>query len=130
MQTTVLWIYIVLLVVGYDWRAFRNMATQEAMDTALIAHAATLEAVDQVVAGAPPDDLNDLARVGTVLELEPGHEALAWYGRGPVETYPDRHRAGTIEHGQCGHAAELQDLRLLSVLVSNLVARVDQIGEG
>ncbi|HEX5588702.1 MAG TPA: glycoside hydrolase family 2 TIM barrel-domain containing protein [Candidatus Limnocylindrales bacterium] len=43
-----------------------------------------------------PDTLPDLARVGTVLELEAGHEALAWYGRGPTETYPDRRRAGTI----------------------------------
>ncbi|MES2209148.1 MAG: glycoside hydrolase family 2 TIM barrel-domain containing protein [Chloroflexota bacterium] len=43
-----------------------------------------------------PAELTDLARVGTVLELEPGHEALTWYGRGPVETYPDRRRAGTI----------------------------------
>lgn len=45
---------------------------------------------------AVPTELNDLARVGTVLELEPGHEALTWYGRGPEETYPDRRRAGTI----------------------------------
>jgi beta-galactosidase len=44
-----------------------------------------------------PAELNDLARVGTVLELGPGHEALTWYGRGPEETYPDRRRAGTIE---------------------------------
>lgn len=43
-----------------------------------------------------PAELADLARVGTVLELEPGHEALAWYGRGPQETYPDRRRSGTI----------------------------------
>ncbi|MBI2762774.1 MAG: DUF4981 domain-containing protein [Chloroflexi bacterium] len=43
-----------------------------------------------------PAALADLARVGTVLELGPGHEALTWYGRGPVETYPDRRRAGTI----------------------------------
>ena len=45
---------------------------------------------------AVPSELHDLARVGTVLELEPGHEALTWYGRGPEETYPDRRRAGTI----------------------------------
>ena len=43
-----------------------------------------------------PTALADLARVGTVLEFEPGHEALTWYGRGPVETYPDRRRAGGI----------------------------------
>ncbi|HSO30127.1 MAG TPA: glycoside hydrolase family 2 TIM barrel-domain containing protein [Candidatus Sulfomarinibacteraceae bacterium] len=44
-----------------------------------------------------PDELNDLARVGTALEIAPGHEALTWYGRGPEETYPDRRRAGTID---------------------------------
>ena len=43
-----------------------------------------------------PPVLADLARVGTVLELEPGHEALTWFGRGPIETYPDRRRAGSI----------------------------------
>lgn len=43
-----------------------------------------------------PATLADLARVGTTLEFDPGHEALTWYGRGPVETYPDRRRAGTI----------------------------------
>jgi beta-galactosidase len=43
-----------------------------------------------------PPVLADLARVGTVLELEPGVEGLTWFGRGPIETYPDRRRAGTI----------------------------------
>lgn len=43
-----------------------------------------------------PDDLADLARVGTVLELAAGFEALTWYGRGPHETYPDRSRAGMV----------------------------------
>ena len=43
-----------------------------------------------------PAALADLARVGTVMEFEPGYEALTWYGRGPVETYPDRQRAGGI----------------------------------
>jgi beta-galactosidase len=43
-----------------------------------------------------PPVLADLARVGTILELEAGHERLTWFGRGPTETYPDRCRAGTI----------------------------------
>ncbi|MEO8462614.1 MAG: glycoside hydrolase family 2 TIM barrel-domain containing protein [Chloroflexota bacterium] len=43
-----------------------------------------------------PPELNDLARVGTILEFEPGFESMTWYGRGPHETYPDRRRAGTI----------------------------------
>ena len=43
-----------------------------------------------------PDDLDDLPRVGTVLELLPGHETLRWFGSGPHETYPDRKRGGLI----------------------------------
>jgi beta-galactosidase len=43
-----------------------------------------------------PDALADLARVGTVLEVASGPEALRWYGSGPIETYPDRRRAGIV----------------------------------
>ena len=43
-----------------------------------------------------PDDLSDLARVGTVLELAPGLETLRWFGSGPHETYPDRKRGGLV----------------------------------
>ncbi|MEO5919072.1 MAG: glycoside hydrolase family 2 TIM barrel-domain containing protein [Candidatus Limnocylindrales bacterium] len=43
-----------------------------------------------------PPELNDLARVGTILEFEPGFESVTWFGRGPHETYPDRRRGGTI----------------------------------
>ncbi len=43
-----------------------------------------------------PDEMADLARVGTVLEVQPGLETLEWFGRGPHETYPDRRRAGAI----------------------------------
>jgi len=43
-----------------------------------------------------PAVLADLPRVGTLLTLPPGHEALAWYGTGPHETYPDRARCGQL----------------------------------
>ena len=43
-----------------------------------------------------PDELTDLARVGTVLELRPGLERLEWFGSGPHETYPDRKRGGQV----------------------------------
>ena len=43
-----------------------------------------------------PDELTDLARVGIVLETVPGLEKAEWFGRGPVETYPDRRRAGAV----------------------------------
>ena len=43
-----------------------------------------------------PDELVDLARVGTLLEVVPGLERLDWFGRGPHETYPDRRRGGAV----------------------------------
>ena len=43
-----------------------------------------------------PESLTDLPRVGTVLEVVPGLEALEWFGGGPHETYPDRRRAGLV----------------------------------
>jgi beta-galactosidase len=43
-----------------------------------------------------PDALPDLPRVGTVLAVVPGLEALTWFGTGPVETYPDRRRGGRV----------------------------------
>jgi beta-galactosidase len=43
-----------------------------------------------------PDELVDLARVGTVLEIVEGLEGLRWSGSGPHETYPDRKRGGIV----------------------------------
>ena len=43
-----------------------------------------------------PDELEDLPRVGTVLEAAAGLEALEWFGTGPHETYPDRRRGGAV----------------------------------
>ncbi len=37
-----------------------------------------------------PEDLTDLPRVGIEFALAPGHDSLEWFGRGPMETYPDR----------------------------------------
>jgi beta-galactosidase len=43
-----------------------------------------------------PEALADLARVGVVMEAVPGLEQTEWFGRGPVETYPDRRRGEPI----------------------------------
>ncbi len=43
-----------------------------------------------------PDGLTDLARVGTLLTVRAGLEALRYYGSGPHETYPDRKRGGIV----------------------------------
>jgi beta-galactosidase len=43
-----------------------------------------------------PAALADLPRVGTIVEIAAGLEALEWLGSGPHETYPDRKRAGVV----------------------------------
>jgi beta-galactosidase len=43
-----------------------------------------------------PDGLTDVARVGVVLEVIAGLEDVEWFGRGPVETYPDRRRGAPV----------------------------------
>jgi beta-galactosidase len=43
-----------------------------------------------------PPSLTDLARVGVTFHLRPGFERLRWYGRGPLENYPDRNRGAVL----------------------------------
>ena len=43
-----------------------------------------------------PEALADLARVGVVMEAAAGLERTEWYGRGPVESYPDRWHGSPI----------------------------------
>ncbi len=43
-----------------------------------------------------PVELDDLPRVGTVIEVVAGLEDVEWFGSGPHETYPDRRRGGLI----------------------------------
>jgi beta-galactosidase len=68
------------IVVGSEWRV-RSLAG----GNLLVEESATI-----------PDELVDLARVGTVLEAAAGLDEVEWFGRGPHETYPDRNRAGRI----------------------------------
>ncbi len=43
-----------------------------------------------------PDDLDDLARIGVTFALRPGFDELRWFGRGPLENYPDRNRGAML----------------------------------
>jgi beta-galactosidase len=43
-----------------------------------------------------PGHLDDLARVGVSFELRPGFDHVRWYGRGPLENYPDRNRGAML----------------------------------
>ena len=52
--------------------------------------------VRAVQSASVPGVLADLPRVGTAITLRPGLEALAWFGTGPHETYPDRSRGGRL----------------------------------
>ena len=43
-----------------------------------------------------PEALDDVARVGVTFELAPGFDRLRWFGRGPLENYPDRNRGAVL----------------------------------
>jgi beta-galactosidase len=43
-----------------------------------------------------PDRLDDVARVGVTFELPAGFDRLRWFGRGPLENYPDRNRGAVL----------------------------------
>ena len=43
-----------------------------------------------------PPELDDVARVGVSFELRPGVDRVRWYGRGPLENYPDRNRGAVL----------------------------------
>ncbi|MEV4859914.1 glycoside hydrolase family 2 TIM barrel-domain containing protein [Streptomyces ossamyceticus] len=53
-----------------------------------------------------PEELTDVARVGTVFETTGGFDRLAWYGQGPWESYPDRAVGAPVGH----HSAAVDDL--------------------
>jgi beta-galactosidase len=53
-----------------------------------------------------PEALSDLARVGVVMEAVPGLEQTEWFGRGPVESYPDRRRGAPIARWRSTVTAE------------------------
>ena len=44
----------------------------------------------------PEGDLPELPRLGCAFVAQPSLDNVAWYGYGPMETYPDRHRSATI----------------------------------
>jgi beta-galactosidase len=43
-----------------------------------------------------PEALADLARVGVTFQLQRGFDAMRWFGRGPLENYPDRNRGAVL----------------------------------
>ncbi|WP_327745351.1 DUF4981 domain-containing protein [Streptomyces europaeiscabiei] len=53
-----------------------------------------------------PEELTDVARVGTVFETADGFDRLAWYGQGPWESYPDRAAGAPVGH----HSATVDEL--------------------
>lgn len=94
--------------------------------------------IDSYVRVAP--ELIDLPRVGLELQLSPQLEQLAWYGRGPVDTYSDRKAGAEIgvfessvteqyvpyimpqEHG---HKTDVRWLRLTDAAGRGLEFRAD-----
>ncbi len=53
----------------------------------------SVDAANDVLLGSK--DMLDLPRVGVRLDLAAGLESLIWFGRGPLENYPDR-KAGSL----------------------------------
>ncbi len=49
-----------------------------------------------------PDEIDDVARLGVSFELRPGFDRLRWYGRGPLENYPDRNRGAVLGVWEAG----------------------------
>jgi beta-galactosidase len=47
-----------------------------------------------------PDAWNDIPRVGVRFEVPAGYENFNWFGLGPDESYPDRHKAQTVGRWQ------------------------------
>ncbi|HYN35252.1 MAG TPA: beta-galactosidase small subunit, partial [Ilumatobacteraceae bacterium] len=43
-----------------------------------------------------------LPRVGVSFELPPGFDRVRWYGRGPLENYPDRNRGALLGTWEAG----------------------------
>ena len=43
-----------------------------------------------------PDGIDDLGRIGLRWDLLPELDEVTWYGRGPVESYPDRRRGAYL----------------------------------
>ena len=53
-----------------------------------------------------PKDLDDLPRIGLLAALNPAFAQLAYYGRGPVENYSDRHIGTPLARYESSVAAE------------------------
>jgi beta-galactosidase len=43
-----------------------------------------------------PPELDDLARIGVTFQLPGRYRSVSWYGRGPLENYPDRNRGAML----------------------------------
>jgi beta-galactosidase len=67
------------------WQTEAGININHSQIVTLIAHGIAVK--ERVVI---PKALNDLARIGTVMELSGDLESLTWFGIGPHESYPDR----------------------------------------
>jgi len=65
-------------------------------------HVETLDDGSQVHTHDVIVELDDLPRVGVSFELAPGFDRVRWYGRGPMENYPDRNRGAPLGVWEAG----------------------------
>ncbi len=59
-----------------------------------------------------PDDWPDMPRVGIRFAVPTGYETLSWFGLGPDESYPDRHKAQTVGLWQSSVSDQFHDYPL------------------
>ena len=80
------------LAAGLDRRSADDVVEHrhdvEVQDDGSVIHAHTV---------VVPPELTDLARVGVTFQLPGRFRSVNWYGRGPLENYPDRNRGAVLD---------------------------------
>lgn len=71
-------------------------------EAGVVRHVQVLTAVEGAIHVAEsaelPEQLDDVARVGSVFETVAGLDLMEWYGQGPWESYPDRAFGAPVGH--------------------------------
>ena len=75
------------------WTIRRRLGDHVSHEQSIAAIPGGAEITERLVT---PGDWTDLARIGVRFTAPPDLEALRWFGLGPHDTYPDRHRSGRI----------------------------------
>ncbi|MEX1656483.1 glycoside hydrolase family 2 TIM barrel-domain containing protein [Streptomyces pseudovenezuelae] len=87
-----------------------TVRAEYACEAGVVRHVQVLTAVEGGIhveeSAELPDELDDVARVGSVFETVAGLDLMEWYGQGPWESYPDRGFGAPVGH----HAVPVDEL--------------------